>query len=192
MYMYKKFVKRAIDILLSSIGIIFLALPMLIISIIVKLDSPGPVLFKQLRFGKKRTHFKIYKFRSMPITAPANAPTNSIANEVVLSKFQEGLRKSSLDEIPQLFNIFLGQMSLVGPRPVILQEEDLIDERDKYDANDLTPGLTGWAQINGRDDINNIEKAKFDGEYKEKISFLFDLKCLIGTIKPVLFKNGAR
>lgn len=189
--MYLKFFKRMIDFLLSFIGIIVLAIPMLIISVIIKLDSPGPVFFKQKRVGLHKTHFEIIKFRSMSVNAPKDMPTHMLENpEAYLSKWQKFIRKSSLDELPQLFCILKGEMSIVGPRPALWNQYDLIAERDKYGANDIKPGLTGWAQINGRDELSTEVKARLDGEYVEKVSFLFDCKCFLATIGKVLKSEG--
>ncbi len=189
--MYKHFFKRLIDIILSLMGIVVLALPMLIIAIIIKIDSPGPVFFKQKRVAKGKKHFNIMKFRSMPVTVPHDTPTHQLhTSEVKLSKWQQFMRKSSMDELPQLFNILSGSMSIIGPRPALWNQDDLIAERDKYGANDVKPGLTGWAQINGRDELEIPVKAKLDGEYVEKMSFLFDCKCFFGTIKSVLKHDG--
>ena len=189
--MYINFFKRAIDIILSFIGIVVLAIPMLIVAIIIKLDSPGPVFFKQKRVGKNKKYFTIIKFRSMPVTAPHDMPTHKLENsEQMLSKFQRFERKMSLDELPQLFNILKGDMSIIGPRPALWNQEDLITERDKYGANGVRPGLTGLAQISGRDELEIEVKAKLDGEYIEKMSFLFDCKCFFGTITAVLKHDG--
>lgn len=188
--MYKHFFKRLLDILLSSLGIIFLALPMLIIAIIIKIDSPGPVFFKQKRVGIGKSYFDIIKFRSMPTTVPHDTPTHQFKAEDMLTKWQHFMRRSSLDELPQLFNIFAGQMSVIGPRPALWNQDDLVAERDKYGANDVKPGLTGWAQINGRDELEIEVKARLDGEYVERCSFAFDCKCFFGTIASVLRSDG--
>ena len=189
--MYKHFFKRLIDIVLSFIGIVVLALPMLIIGIIIKIDSPGPVLFKQKRIGIHKKAFTILKFRSLPISAPHDTPTHQLQNaEAMLSGFQRFIRKSSIDELPQLFCIFIGKMSIIGPRPALWNQDDLVAERDKYGANDVKPGLTGWAQINGRAELEIPVKARLDGEYVEKMSFSFDCKCFFGTIKSVLRHDG--
>ena len=189
--MYINFFKRAIDIILSFIGIVVLAIPMLIVAIIIKLDSPGPVFFKQKRVGKNKKYFTIIKFRSMPVTAPHDMPTHKLENSgQMLSKFQRFERKMSLDELPQLFNILKGDMSIIGPRPALWNQDDLIAERDKYGANGVRPGLTGLAQISGRDELEIPVKAKLDGEYIEKMSFLFDCKCFFGTITAVLKHDG--
>ncbi len=189
--MYKKVIKRLLDIIISSFGILFLAFPMIIIAIAIKCESNGPVFFKQTRVGLHKKNFEILKFRSMRTDAPPNSPTYALTNsEIYITKIGVILRKTSLDELPQLFNIFLGQMSIIGPRPVIVAEQDLISERDKYGANDVLPGLTGWAQINGRDELDAPTKARYDGEYVNNISFLFDCKCFIGTIAAVLKRDG--
>lgn len=189
--MYKHFIKRFIDMFLSLIGIIILAIPMLIIAIIIKIDDPGPVFFSQKRIGIHKKTFKLYKFRSMKMSTPHDMPTHMLANpEQYITKIGKFLRKSSLDELPQIFNIFAGKMSIIGPRPALWNQDDLIAERDKYGANDVKPGLTGWAQINGRDELEIPVKAKLDGEYVEKMSFRFDCKCFFGTIKSVLKHDG--
>lgn len=177
--------------MLSFIGIVFAAIPMLIVAVIIKLDSPGPVFFRQKRVGKNKKYFTIIKFRSMPVTAPHDMPTHKLENsEQMLSKFQRFERKMSLDELPQLFNILKSDMSIIGPRPALWNQEDLIAERDKYGANGVRPGLTGLAQISGRDELEIPVKARLDGEYIEKMSFLFDCKCFFGTITAVLKHDG--
>jgi O-antigen biosynthesis protein WbqP len=189
--MYKNFFKRAIDIVLSFFAIIILALPMLIIALIIKIDDPGPVFFKQKRVGKNKTHFNLLKYRSMKMSTPHDTPTHLLENpEQYITKVGRFLRKSSLDELPQIYNIFMGKMSIIGPRPALWNQDDLIAERDKYGANDVKPGLTGWAQINGRDELEIPVKAKLDGEYVEKLSFFFDCKCFFGTIVSVLKSDG--
>ncbi len=191
MSIYKNVIKRIIDIVLSGIGIIVAAIPMLVVAVMIKIDSPGPVFFKQKRVGIHRSHFMIIKFRSMPVSAPKDTPTHELKNAAsLLSPFQEAIRKYSVDEIPQLFNIFAGQMSFVGPRPALWNQYDLLDERDKYGANDVKPGLTGWAQINGRDELPIDVKAAYDGEYVKKLSFAFDLKCFFGTFFAVAKAEG--
>lgn len=189
--MYKKFFKRIIDIFLSFFGIVFLSLPMLIIAIAIKVDSKGPVFFKQKRVGIHKKHFNILKFRTMRTDTPHDAPTHELNDpKRWITKVGGFLRKTSLDELPQLFNIFGGSMSVIGPRPALWNQFDLIEERDKYGANDVKPGLTGWAQINGRDELEIPLKAKLDGEYVEKMSFGFDCKCFFGTVKSVLKSDG--
>ena len=194
--MYKNFFKRFIDIVLSGLAIIILAFPMLVISIIIKLDSPGPVLFKQKRVGIHKKHFTILKFRSMPTTVPKDVPTHMFNAKDCLSSWQKFIRKSSIDELPQLFNIFMGSMSIIGPRPALWNQYDLIDERDKYGANDIKPGLTGLAQINGRDELEIEVKARLDGEYADALNkgkgygFMMDVSCFFGTVKSVLKHDG--
>ena len=189
--MYKHFFKRFIDIVLSFTGICVLLLPMLILAIIIKIDSRGPVFFKQKRVGKNKKHFGILKFRTMRIDTPHDAPTHELSDpKKWITRVGGFLRKTSLDELPQLFNIFVGHMSIIGPRPALWNQFDLIEERDKYGANDVRPGLTGWAQINGRDELEIDIKAKLDGEYIEKMGFFFDVKCFFGTIFSVLKSDG--
>ena len=189
--MYKRFFKRLFDIVLSSLGIIVLALPMLIIAVAIRIDSPGPAFFKQRRVGKNKKLFTILKFRSMPVSTPSDMPTHQLeAEEVHFTRLEKFIRKSSLDELPQLFCIFIGKMSIIGPRPALWNQFDLVEERDKYGANDVLPGLTGWAQINGRDELEIPIKAKLDGEYVEKMSFAFDCKCFFKTISSVIKHDG--
>lgn len=189
--MYKHFFKRAIDLLLSFIGIIVLIPVWLILTIAIFINDPGPIFFTQKRVGKKKKLFKILKFRTMKTSTPHDMPTHMLENpEQYITKVGGFLRKTSLDELPQIFNIFAGQMSIIGPRPALWNQDDLIAERDKYGANDVKPGLTGWAQINGRDELEIPVKAKLDGEYVEKMSFGFDCKCFFGTIKSVLKHDG--
>lgn len=189
--MYKNVVKRIIDITLSGLGIIVLSPILLILVISIKLDSKGPVLFKQKRVGIHKSHFYIWKFRTMRIDTPKDMPTHLLQNpEQWITKVGGFLRKTSLDELPQIFNIFAGKMSIIGPRPALWNQFDLIEERDKYGANDVLPGLTGWAQINGRDELEIPVKAQLDGEYVKKMSFMFDVKCFLGTITSVLKHEG--
>lgn len=189
--MYQNHIKRFLDIVLSLGGIIVLALPMALIASAIKLDSPGPVFFKQKRVGKDKEHFNIFKFRTMRTDTPHDAPTHELSNpEKWITRTGKILRKTSLDELPQLFNILRGEMSVIGPRPALWNQYDLIEERDKYNANDVRPGLTGWAQINGRDELEISEKSRLDGEYVENISFSFDCKCFVKTIKSVLKSEG--
>jgi O-antigen biosynthesis protein WbqP len=188
--MYMKF-KRLIDIILSFIGLLVLSPIFLILIIAIKLESKGPVLFKQKRIGINKTHFNILKFRTMRIDTPKDTPTHLLENPAqYITKMGKFLRKTSLDELPQIWNIFIGQMSIIGPRPALWNQYDLITERDKYGANDVPPGLTGWAQINGRDEIPIEVKAKLDGEYVEKISLLMDIKCFFGTVVSVVQSDG--
>ena len=189
--MYQKFIKRLIDIFLSGVGILVLSPVLLVLVIAIKLDSPGPVLFRQKRVGIHKTHFSILKFRTMRIDTPKDTPTHLLENpEQWITRVGGFLRKTSLDELPQIFNIFVGHMSVIGPRPALWNQFDLIAERDKYGANDVLPGLTGWAQINGRDELPIEVKAQLDGEYVQRLSFAFDVKCFFGTIISVLKHDG--
>ena len=184
-------IKRLIDIILSSLGLIILSPVFLVLIIAIKVDSPGPVLFKQKRVGIHKSHFHILKFRTMRIDTPKDTPTHLLENpDQWITKVGKFLRKTSLDELPQIINIFKGEMSIIGPRPALWNQYDLIDERDKYDANDVPVGLTGWAQINGRDELEIDVKARLDGEYAEKIGFLMDVRCFFGTIFSVLRSDG--
>jgi O-antigen biosynthesis protein WbqP len=188
--MYMK-IKRLIDIILSLIGLIVLSPIYLILIIAIKIESRGPVLFKQKRVGINKAHFNILKFRTMRIDTPKDTPTHLLENpEQYITKIGKFLRKTSLDELPQIWNIFVGQMSIIGPRPALWNQYDLIDERDKYGANDVPPGLTGWAQINGRDELPIEVKAKLDGEYVERISLWMDVNCFFGTIVSVVKSDG--
>ena len=184
-------VKRALDVLLSGCGIVVLSPVLLGVALAVKLESPGPILFKQKRVGKNKKTFEIWKFRSMRTDTPKDLPTHLLNDpEHFITRTGRFIRKTSLDELPQLFNIFAGQMAVIGPRPALWNQDDLIAERDQYHANDIRPGLTGWAQINGRDELEIPVKAKLDGEYVQKMSFLFDCKCFFGTITSVLKHDG--
>ena len=189
--MYRNFFKRLIDLLLSGMALLILAVPLLILALIVKLDSKGPVLFWQKRVGLHKKIFLMPKFRSMYTQTPAEVPTHMLSDpDRWITPVGRIYRKLSIDELPQLWSIFTGKMSIIGPRPALWNQEDLIAERDKYGANDVRPGLTGWAQINGRDELEIPVKAKLDGEYVEKMSFLFDCKCFFGTILAVLKRDG--
>lgn len=189
--MYQRYIKRLIDIVLSACGIVVLAIPMLVIAIAVKLDSKGPVLFWQKRIGIHKSTYQMPKFRSMYTTAPANMPTHMLTSpDQWITPVGKVLRKTSLDELPQLFSIFRGHMSIVGPRPALWNQDDLIAERGKYGANDVRPGLTGWAQVNGRDELPIDVKAQFDGEYVNNLTFRMDCKCFFGTIVKVLKHDG--
>lgn len=189
--MYKHFFKRLIDLVLSFLGIVVLIPLWIILAIVIFLNDPGPIFFTQKRVGKNKKLFKILKFRTMKMSTPHDMPTHLLENpEQYITKVGGFLRKTSLDELPQIFNIFVGQMAIIGPRPALWNQEDLIAERDKYGANDVKPGLTGWAQINGRDELEIADKAKLDGEYVEKMSFSFDCKCFFGTIGSVLKHDG--
>ena len=189
--MYKQCVKRCIDITLSLAGLILASWLYLIIIIAIVIDDPGPVFFSQKRVGKNKKIFKLYKFRSMKMTTPHDTPTHMLENpEQYITRVGRFLRKSSLDEIPQLWNILKGEMSVIGPRPALWNQDDLIEERDKYGANDVRPGLSGWAQICGRDELEIEDKARLDGEYIEKMSFLFDCRCFFGTAIGALRGDG--
>ena len=195
--MYRHFFKRLIDIVLSFIGIVVLALQMLFFAFIIKAEDPGPVFFRQKRIGIHKTQFSLLKFRSMKISTPHDMPTHMLENpEQYILRCGRWMRKMSIDELPQLFNIFTGKMSIIGPRPALWNQDDLIAERDKYGANDVKPGLTGWAQINGRDELEIPAKAKLDGEYVAALNaghgkgFAMDCKCFFGTIKSVLRHDG--
>lgn len=199
--MYKATIKRFIDIVISGMAIVVLALPLVLISIAIKIDDPGPVLFKQKRVGRKingeTSYFLIWKFRSMKMATPRDMPTHLLENpQQWITKVGGFLRKTSLDELPQIFNIFMGQMSVVGPRPALWNQFDLIEEREKYGANDALPGLTGWAQINGRDELEIPVKARYDGEYVAMLDagfwkgFAMDVKCFFGTFLNILKAKG--
>lgn len=188
---YIKYIKRVLDIILSGIALIVVSLPYLVISLAIKIDSPGPIIFKQKRIGIHKNYFYILKFRTMRIDTPKNMPTHMLENpDKWITKVGRILRKTSLDELPQIINILRGQMSIIGPRPALWNQYDLIDERDKYGANDIKPGLTGLAQISGRDELDIVKKALLDGEYVEKISFYMDIKCFLATIISVVNKEG--
>ena len=189
--MYQKFGKRLLDVLLSGCGILVLAPVYLILALAIRIDDPGPVFFRQKRVGIHKTHFQILKFRTMKMNTPKDTPTHLLENpQQYITRVGRVLRKLSLDELPQIFQIFTGEMSIIGPRPALWNQFDLIAERDKYGANDVRPGLTGWAQINGRDELPIDVKARLDGEYVQNISFLFDCKCFFGTILSVLKSDG--
>ena len=189
--MYRNCVKRALAIVLSLVGIVALGWLLILLSIAIKLDSPGPVLFRQKRVGLGKSHFYILKFRTMRIDTPRDMPTHLLVNpEQYITRVGRFLRKTSLDELPQLFNILAGHMAIVGPRPALWNQFDLIAERDKYGANDIRPGLTGWAQINGRDELEIDVKARYDGEYVQRMSLAFDTRCILGTVTAVLRRDG--
>lgn len=188
--MYRK-VKRVIDTIVSFFGLVLLSPVFLVLIIAIKTDSKGPILFKQKRVGIRKSHFFIYKFRTMRIDTPKDVPTHLLENpEQYITKTGKFLRKTSLDELPQIINILKGDMAIVGPRPALWNQYDLIAERDKYGANDILPGLTGWAQINGRDELEIEEKARLDGEYVKKMGFFFDIKCITKTFTSVLKSDG--
>ena len=189
--MYRNCIKRILAVVLSILGILCLGWLLIGLSIAIKLDSPGPVLFRQKRVGQGKSHFHILKFRTMRIDTPKDMPTHLLTNpEQYITRVGKFLRKTSLDELPQLFNILAGHMAIIGPRPALWNQFDLIAERDRYGAHDIRPGLTGWAQINGRDELPIDVKAKLDGEYVQKLSFLFDVKCFLLTIKAVVRSEG--
>ncbi len=189
--MYQKYFKRLLDVILSAAALVVLCVPMALIALWIKLDSPGPVLFKQRRVGKDKVLFDILKFRTMRTDTPRDMPTHLLKNpEAFITRSGRFLRKTSLDELPQIWNIFVGEMSIVGPRPALWNQDDLIAERDKYGANDITPGLTGWAQVNGRDELEIPVKAKLDGVYAANVTFAMDAKCFVRTITSVLGHVG--
>lgn len=185
------FIKRIGDFSLSLIGLIVLAPILLLLAILIKIDSKGPVFFKQKRVGKNKQHFYILKFRTMRTDTPSEMPTHMLENpELFITRMGRFLRKTSLDELPQIINILKGEMSIIGPRPALWNQFDLISERDKYGANNIYPGLTGWAQINGRDELPIEVKARLDGEYVRRLSLGFDIKCFFGTIINVVKADG--
>lgn len=189
--MYKKYIKRLIDIMLSLFGLIAALWLYLIIIIAIKIDDPGSVFFTQERVGIHKKHFKLIKFRTMKMSTPHDTPTHLLENpEQYITRVGKFLRKTSLDEIPQLWNILKGDMSVIGPRPALWNQYDLLDERDIYGANDIMPGLSGWAQICGRDELEIEDKARLDGEYVRKMSFLFDCRCFFGTAVSALRGDG--
>lgn len=185
------FFKRVLDFLLALVGLIVLSPVFLILIVFIKLDSKGPILFKQKRVGIHKTHFEILKFRTMKIDTPKDMPTHMLVNpEKYITRVGKLLRKTSLDELPQIINILKGEMSIIGPRPALWNQYDLIAERDKYGANDILPGLTGWAQVHGRDELEIEEKAKLDGYYVKHLGFKLDVQCFFLTIKSVLKSEG--
>ncbi len=189
--MYKNFIKRFLDIILSLVALIILFIPMLILGLIIYFEDRGNIFFTQKRIGINKKIFNMYKFRSMKLNTPHDVPTHLLKNpEKYILKSGKWMRKFSLDELPQLFNILIGDMSIVGPRPALWNQDDLISERDKYNANNIKPGLTGWAQVNGRDELEINIKAKYDGEYIKRESFLFDLYCIFRTFIKVVKHDG--
>lgn len=187
---YKK-VKRVLDVLVSILTLIVLSPIFLLLIIVIKLDSKGPILFKQKRVGLNKVHFYILKFRTMRIDTPKDTPTHLLENpDQWITRVGKFLRRTSLDELPQILNIIKGEMSIIGPRPALWNQYDLIAERDMYEANDIYPGLTGWAQINGRDELSIEKKASLDGEYVQQMSLSFDIKCFIGTVISVVKNDG--
>lgn len=186
-----RYIKRGIDIVLSSVGLVILSPLFLLLIAAIKMDSRGPVLFRQKRVGIHKTHFNILKFRTMRTDTPKDMPTHLLKDpEQYITRVGKILRKTSLDELPQIINILKGDMAVVGPRPALWNQYDLIEERDKYGANDVRPGLTGWAQINGRDELEIPVKAKYDGEYVKKMGFIMDTRCFFGTFLSVLRAEG--
>ena len=199
--MYKCVVKRTLDLIFSGVAAILLTLPMLIVAIAIKIDDRGPALFKQRRVGQKKngelTYFMMWKFRSMKMCTPHDVPTHLLEDpEQYITRVGKFIRKTSIDELPQIYQVFTGKLSIIGPRPALWSQDDLVAEREKYGANDMKPGITGWAQINGRDELEIPVKAKFDGEYTEAINagkfkgFAMDMKCFFGTITSVLKSDG--
>ena len=195
--MYRKFGKRICDIVLSGLAILLLSPLFAMLSLWIKLDSEGPVFFRQKRIGIHRTTFDILKFRTMRIDAPHDVPTHLLENpEQYITRVGKFIRKTSLDELPQIYQVFTGKLSCIGPRPALWSQDDLVAEREKYGANDVKPGITGWAQINGRDELEIPVKAKLDGEYTEALNGGFfkglsmDMKCFFGTIVSVLKSDG--
>ncbi len=189
--MYRNGIKRIFDFFCALCAIVCLSWLLLLISLAIKLDSPGPVLFRQKRVGIHKTHFQILKFRTMRTDTPHDMPTHLLADpDQYITRVGRFLRKTSLDELPQLFNILKGDMAVVGPRPALWNQYDLLAERDRYGANDLRPGLTGWAQIHGRDELEIPDKARLDGYYVQHMSFGFDLRCIFGTVWSVLRSDG--
>ena len=184
-------VKRILDFLLSLLALVVLSPLLLVLAVIIRATSTGPVFFRQKRVGQYKSHFMIYKYRTMRTDAPKDQPTHLLKDpNAYITPVGRFLRRSSLDELPQLFNILRGEMSLVGPRPALWNQFDLIAERDKYGANDVRPGLTGWAQINGRDELPIDVKARLDGEYVKRMSFFFDARCILGTVIKVMRSEG--
>lgn len=194
--MYQAIVKRAMDIILSLIGLIVLSPVFLIVAIMIYIDDPGPIFFKQKRVGKDKTIFWLHKFRSMKVKTP-DLPTHLLQDPAqYITRVGKVIRRLSIDELPQIYDILIGKMTIIGPRPALWNQEDLLLERDKYGANAVVPGLTGWAQINGRDELPIAIKAEYDGEYVEKlnrggfVAFIMDCKCFFGTIFKVLKSDG--
>ena len=191
--MYERYIKRALDVLLSAVGLVVLSPLLALIALVIRLDSPGPVVFKQKRFGKDRKLFEIYKFRTMRVDAPRDVPTNDLrGSKGYITRVGRILRMTSLDELPQLWNILRGDMSLIGPRPALWNQEDLMAWRDRFGASHIRPGLSGWAQVNGRDYLSRDleKKARRDAEYAHNVSFAFDLKCFLLTLVKVVNRQG--
>lgn len=188
---YEKSVKRALDVIFSGLGLIVLSPIFLGMVVAIKANDSGPVLFTQKRVGKNKKYFKLHKFRTMKMSTPHDIPTHMLDHpDQYITKIGRFMRQTSIDELPQVWDIFVGNMSIIGPRPALWNQNVLVAERDKYNANDVKPGLTGWAQINGRDELEIPDKAKLDGDYVKKISFVFDVKCFIGTIFSVAKSDG--
>lgn len=189
--MYIRYIKRILDIVLSFVGLILSSWLFLIIIAAIEIDDPGPVFFTQKRVGIRKKHFNLYKFRSMKMSTPHDTPTHLLENpDQYITCVGRFLRKTSLDEIPQLINILKNDMSVIGLRPALWNQYDLLEERDRYGANDIKPGLSGWAQICGRDELEIVDKARLDGEYVRNMSFLFDCRCFFGTAFSVLRGDG--
>ena len=195
--MYGKVFKRLMDIILSACGLILLSWVYLIIAIAIVIDDPGPVMFTQKRVGKDKKFFQLHKFRSMKMSTPHDMPTHMLENpDQYITRVGKFIRKTSLDELPQIWDIFTGKMSVIGPRPALWNQDDLVAERDEYGANDVLPGLTGWAQINGRDELEIPVKAKLDGDYVKALkaggfkALGMDIRCFFGTIVSVLRHDG--
>ena len=189
--MYAKYFKRPIDIVGSLVALAILLVPLLLVALWIRLDSHGPALFRQKRYGQYKQPFTVYKFRSMTVSAPSDRATNDFHDShAYITTVGKIVRKLSIDELPQLFNVLKGDMSLVGPRPVVLSEKRIIKLRDTYGANDVKPGITGWAQTNGRDELNDTAKAKMDGYYVKHLGFIMDVKCMIRTVVVIVFAHG--
>lgn len=191
MNLYRTVLKRLLDFFLASLALLCLWPVFVVIAAAIKLDDPGPVLFRQKRVGLHKNHFYILKFRTMKMCTPHDTPTHLLENpDQYITRVGRLLRKTSLDELPQILQIWTGKMAIIGPRPALWNQFDLIELRDQYGANDVRPGLSGWAQINGRDELAVEVKARYDGEYVERMSFLFDCRCFFGTIVKVLKRDG--
>jgi O-antigen biosynthesis protein WbqP len=191
--MYQRYVKRLLDVTAAITFTVLLLVPFVLIAVCIKLESKGPVFYKQKRAGKNLKPFGIYKFRTMTVDAPKNCPTNSLLNaDSYITHSGRIMRKLSIDELPQVLNVFKNEMSVVGPRPVILNETGLLSERKKYGANRCKPGITGWAQVNGRDELDDIAKARMDGYYVQNYGFITDLKCILKTFTVILLAAGHR
>lgn len=191
--MYLRYVKRFCDFVVALASCFVLAPIMILLAVIIKIDSPGPIFFTQKRIGIHKSTFYMYKFRTMCVDTPKDCPTHLLEDaSQYITRVGKFLRKTSLDELPQLWNILKGDMSFVGPRPALWNQDDLIELRDQNGANDVRPGLTGWAQINGRDTLLLEKKSEYDGEYVKRLSFLFDLRCIFGTVRSVLTSEGVQ